>query len=348
MKNAPGKSASGLAKPAGPDNPAAQLEAQVEEFCGQLHQNYRDNKHAFEIAYRRLFKTVYRGARNAGRRRIFGTISKNIKTDQRVEEFVGVLLSRQSAEDVTRFRSQVHRVETLKYEAADVRLDVGSVIEARETLSFPERCPEVITWIEDLPQGAVLYDLAAGNGIRSVLAAAQPDKGLTIVAFEPGYENFAALCDNVRLNELSDRVIPIHGAVGSTSGLDTFHYRTLERGADQNRLAQPIDRRGNPFVPVASMTLVCWSIDDAVTRLALPTPTHLCLAVDGAEIDVLAGARNTLAGPGLTNLLLIGDAAAATRVRGWCRDVPWTEVPAPPPVDSSAVQAVRFVREVRP
>jgi FkbM family methyltransferase len=331
-----------------PDDPAGELEATVKVFCDQFHQNHRDNEPAFAIAYRRLFKTVYRRAGNAGRQRLFNTIAKNIKTSQLVEEFVDQLLSRMSAEDVTRFRAQVHRVETLQYETADVRLDVGSVIEARETVNFPERWPDVVTWIEGLPQGAVLYDLAAGNGIRSVLAAAQPNKSLTIVAFEPGYENFAALCENVRLNEVSDRVIPIHGAVGATSGLDTFHYRTLERGADQNCLAQPVDRRGNPFLPVASMTSVRWSIDDAITRLALPAPTHLCLAVDGAELDVLAGARGTLAGPGVTNLLLIGDAAAATRVRGWCRDAPWTEVPAPPPDTPSAVQAVRFVREVRP
>ena len=348
MKDAPGKSANGVAKPEGPDDPAAQLEAHVAKYFGQLHQQPQDNKPAFEIAYRRLFKAVYRGSGNASRLRLFNTIAKIIKTDQLVEEFVERLLSRLSAEDVTRFRSQVHRVETLQYEPADVRLDVASVIEARETLRFPERFPDVITWIEGLPQGAVLYDIAAGNGIRSVLAAAQPDKELTIVAFEPGYENFAALCENVRLNELSDRVIPIHGAVGAASGRDTFHYRTLERGADQNRLTQPIDRRGNPFVPVASMTSVCWSIDDAVARLALPAPTHLCLAVDGAELDVLAGARDTLAGPGLTSLLLIGDGAAATRMREWCREAPWTAPPAPAPDDQSAVQAVPFVREVRP
>ena len=345
MNDTPRESAGGPAERVLPDDPGGELEATAEEFCGQFNQNRRDNERAFEIAYRRLFKTVYHRAGNAGRQRLFNTIAKSLKSSQSVEEFVGRLLSRMSVEDVTRFRAQVHRVETLQYEPADVRLDVGSVIEARETVNFPERWPDVVTWIEGLPQGAVLYDLAAGNGIRSLLAAAQPNKRLTIVAFEPGYENFAALCENVRLNEVSDRVIPIHGTVGAISGLDTCHYRTLERGADQNCLAQPVDRRGNPFLPVASMTSVCWSIDDAVTRLALPTPTHLCLAVDGAEIDVLAGARNTLAGPGLTNLLLIGDAAAATRVRGWFRDSPWTEMPAPPPVDSSAVQALLFVRD---
>jgi FkbM family methyltransferase len=347
MNDAPEEDATGPAERAQPNEPLRQLETIVEEFCGQFHQNCRDNEPAFEIAYRRLFKTVYRRAGNAGRVRLFNTIAKSVKTSQRVEEFVGRLLNRLSAEDVTRFRSQVHRVEKLPYEAADVRLDVGSVIEARETLNFPERCPDVITWIEGLPQGAVFYDLTAGNGIRSVLAAAQPNEALTIVAFEPGYENFAALCENVRLNEVSDRVIPVHGAVGAISGLDTFHYRTLERGADQNRLAHAVDRQGNPFQPVASMRSVCWSIDDAVVRLALPAPTHLCLAVDGAELDVLAGARNTLAGPGATNLLLLGDAAAAARVREWCRDAPWTAVPAPPPDDPSAVQAVQFVREVR-
>jgi FkbM family methyltransferase len=348
MNDALGEDATEPAERALPDESGGDLEATVEEFCGQFHQNHRVNEPAFEIAYRRLFKTVYRRAGNAGRVRLFNTIAKSVKTNQRVEELVGRLLSRMSAEDVTRCRPQVHRVEALAYEGADVRLDVGSVIEARETMSFPERCPDVVTWIEGLPQGAVLYDLAAGNGIRSVLAAAQPETRLTVVAFEPGYENFAALCENVRLNELTDRVIPIHGAVTATSGLGTFHYRTLERGADQNRLAQPINRRGNPFLPVASMTSVCWSIDDAVARLALPAPTHLCLAVDGAELEVLAGARDTLAGPELTNLLLISDAAAATRVREWCRDTPWTAVPPPAADDPSAAQAVQFTREVRP
>jgi FkbM family methyltransferase len=348
VSDAPGESTDGPADGAQPDDTADEFKAKVEEFCAQFQQNQLDNGPAFSIAYRRLFSTVYRRAGNSARVRLFNTIAKSLKTSQRVEELVERLLSRLSAQDATRFRSLVHRVEKLPYEAADVRIDVGSVIEARETLNYPERYPAVTTWIEGLPQGAVLYDLVAGNGIRSVLAAAQPNKALTIVSFEPGYENFAALCENVRLNEVSDRVIPVHGAVGAISGLDTFHYRTLERGADQNRLAQAVDRQGNPFQPVASMRSVCWSIDDAVVRLALPAPTHLCLAVDGAELDVLAGARNTLAGPGVTNLLLLGDAAAAARVREWCRDAPWTAVPAPPPDYPSAVQAVQFVREVRP
>lgn len=346
MEDTPGKSASERAQREEPVDAGAQLEADVDALCDQLHQHHRDNKAAFEIAYRRLFKAVYRGSGNAGRQRMLNTIAKHIKTNQRVEEFVGQVLSRVSTEDVTRFRSHVHRVETLPYEAADVRIDVGSVIEARETLKFPERYPEVTAWLEHLPQGAVLYDIAAGNGIRSVLAAAQPDKGLTCVAFEPGYENFAALCENVRINELSDRVIPIHGAVGAASGRDTFHYRTLERGAGQNRLAQPIDRRGNPFLPAASMTSVCWSIDDAIARLALPAPTHLCLSTDGVELDVLVGARDALAGPDLTSVLLIGDEAAETRVREWCEETPWIAQPAPPTDDPTAVRAVQFLREV--
>lgn len=346
MEDTPGKSAGKVAQPEGPADAATQLEADVDALCGQLHQNHRDNKPAFEIAYRRLFKAVYRGSGNAGRQRMLNTIAKHIKTNQRVEEFVGQVLSRVSAEDVTRFRSQVHRVEKLFYEAADLRIDVGSVIEARETLNFPERYRAVTAWIESLPLGAVLYDVVAGNGIRSVLAAAQPDKDVTSVAFEPGYENFAALCENIRLNELGDRVIPIHGAVGAASGRDTFHYRTLERGADQNSLAQPTDRRGNPFLPAASMTSVCWSIDDAVARLDLPAPTHLCLSTDGADLDVLVGARDALAGPGLTSVLLIGDDTAATRMREWCQETPWTPLPAPSVDDPTTVRAVQFHREV--
>jgi FkbM family methyltransferase len=330
-------------EPQGVVEPAISLEAKVEEFCAQAGRNRKEDEEAFQIAYRRQFRTVYQIGGNAGRQRLLNTIAKNIKTSQRVEEFVEKLFGRLSPAELARFLPLVHRGAKLRYEAADVRLDVGSVLEGRETLSFPERFPDVVAWIEGLPEGTVLYDVQAGNGVRSVLAAALRE--LRVVAFEPGYENFAALCENVRLNGLSDRVTPIHGAVAATSGLGTYHYRTLERGADQNRLAQPVDRRGNRFRPVASMTSVCWSIDDAVSRLALPAPTHLCLAIDGGELDVLAGARDTLAGAGLTNLLLIGDGEAATRVRGWFHDTPWTEVPASAPGEPLAVQALQFVRD---
>ena len=171
MSDAPGESTDGPADGAQPDDTADEFKAKVEEFCAQFQQNQLDNGPAFSIAYRRLFSTVYRRAGNSARVRLFNTIGKSLKTSQRVEELVERLLGRLSAQDATRFRSLVHRVEKLPYEAADVRIDVGSVIEARETLNYPERYPAVTTWIEGLPQGAVLYDLVAGNGIRSVLAA---------------------------------------------------------------------------------------------------------------------------------------------------------------------------------
>jgi len=46
--------------------------------------------------------------------------------------------------------------------------------------------------------------------------------------FEPGYANFARLCENISLNRCGDRVVPVPLRLADANGLVRLVYRSVE------------------------------------------------------------------------------------------------------------------------
>ena len=180
----------------------------------------------------------------------------------------------------------------LDYEPHPIRLDPS----AKKRRRSVAKEPYTVAWLEtSLRPGDVLYDVGANVGAYSLVAAvAQPEA--TVVAFEPGFENFASLCRNLALNRL-DRVVPLQVALGRSSELVHFHYRRIAPGNAQHHVGD-----GAPFASEFAQAVIGVRLDDLVELLGLPPATHLKLDVDGAELDVIAGADAVLRGASLREL----------------------------------------------
>jgi len=202
-------------------------------------------------------------------------------------------------------------------DVAPVRLDYpGTDIWLRAT-SMPERkwrarsCakePWTVRWIEEaVGKGEVVYDIGANVGTFSLIAAVS--RKASVVAFEPGYANFARLCENIQLNECTRQIVPVPLPLSDTTGLLAFKYRSFEPGQSRHALGE------TPFVPGRGATSayvqpVCaTTLDRAVTDFALSPPHHLKIDVDGSEVRVLRGARAVLRGEQLRTILIESDAA---------------------------------------
>jgi len=135
--------------------------------------------------------------------------------------------------------------------------------------------------------GAVALDVGANVGAYAVLLGRWVEPGGRVYAFEPSPETFAGLSRHLALNGLGDTVVPVAAAVAGADGRGTLSGGGLSGG---NRL----DARGaGPVVDTVSLDAFC-------AREGI-LPSFIKIDVEGAELEVLRGGRETIrrAGAGL-------------------------------------------------
>lgn len=207
------------------------------------------------------------------------------------------MLSRRAAVEV---RERSVPWGLLDYSAAEIRMRLDSMMAFRRT-SACRKEPETVEWIESrLRAGDVFYDIGANVGAYSLLAATLAGDGSKVVCFEPSYSNFAALCANIELNHLDDRMIPLQFALGDESRLQTFHYSATAAGTALHHLGDDI----TDFEPAYRQEMPVFRLDELVTTFDLPQPNCLKLDVDGPELEVLRGAGDLLGHAELRSLLV--------------------------------------------
>jgi FkbM family methyltransferase len=195
----------------------------------------------------------------------------------------------------------------LDYVGADVLVGVTSRTEILSRLRPVGKEPWTVQWLESsLRSGDVLWDVGANIGAYSLIAA-KLGRSADVVAVEPGYASYAALCDNIVLNGLDDEIVPLPVLLGEETGLATLAYRDVTAGAAEHSLAGLGAHR---------QPTLTFRLDDLVEHHGLPAPTLMKIDVDGAEDRVLAGAPATLARPELRSVLVeierkAGDAVVA-------------------------------------
>lgn len=133
--------------------------------------------------------------------------------------------------------------------------------------------------------GDVALDVGANVGAYALLLGQWVRPGGRVYAFEPAPEAFAGLTRHVEMNGLGEVVRPVQAAVSDHAG-------TADLVADgiqgTNRIAS--SGSGTPNrVLVQAVTL-----DEFCSQVGI-TPKFLKIDVEGAELAVLRGARETIA-----------------------------------------------------
>ena len=102
-------------------------------------------------------------------------------------------------------------------------------VHTREGSRPPRIDKTVLRWIlKHVGIGDVVYDLTAGSGLYTVIAAKH--RGATVVAFEPGYDAFKDLCDNLLLNGCDGAVAPLPVALADFEGLGRLKFALGQPG----------------------------------------------------------------------------------------------------------------------
>lgn len=154
--------------------------------------------------------------------------------------------------------------------------------------------PELLDWIDQIPQGEVMYDVGASNGIFSIYAAAC---GLRVVSIEPDPMNYFLLAYNNYLNSKSTGTA-LEGcynlAISKTMAVGNIHIKRMELGGHEKILDKSQDVFGHEFHPEFSHPVLECTLDDLIVKLGLSQPAYLKIDVDGSEAEVLEGAENCI------------------------------------------------------
>jgi FkbM family methyltransferase len=175
--------------------------------------------------------------------------------------------------------------------------------------------PALLHWLDEaVSPGDVLYDIGAGVGTYALVGAVK--RGALVVAFEPGYSAFKALCENVRLNACGAQIVPLPIALGDRVGLLELDY-PAEPGDSIHVLRSREWRSKRAVLDGRFQQPVCAErLDDVVTRHGLPLPNAIRLSVRRGAESVLAGAARTLWLPSLRGLCVtVKERASAEALR---------------------------------
>jgi FkbM family methyltransferase len=178
----------------------------------------------------------------------------------------------------------------------------------------PRLDKNTIDWIrERVGIGDVLYDVDAGLGVYSVLAARY--HGAVVVSFEPGFTAFKDLCDNVRVNGCDGSVLPLPVALADWDGLGELKFPSGMAGQSKHTLkpAQWRVRRAGGDEGTVRQMVCAMTLDEAMRRYGLPAPNHLRCGGSASVVRIIAGASQVLERESLKTIFLtvpVGDAEA--------------------------------------
>jgi FkbM family methyltransferase len=139
--------------------------------------------------------------------------------------------------------------------------------------------------------GDVVYDIGANFGLYSVLLGQVVGTGGRVVAFEPDERSNEFLQKNLRLNGLNN-VQCFQKALGDQDQIATLHYH--KEGPGTSSLVECPSHIHSSF---GNQTVFLVHGDSFIKTESLPVPRLIKIDVEGFEIAVLEGLRQTLAHP---------------------------------------------------
>ena len=158
--------------------------------------------------------------------------------------------------------------------------------------SFSSKEPETLTWLESIPEEAILWDVGANIGLYSIYAAKK--NSARVFAFEPSVFNLELLARNIYLNQLQGRVTIVPIALTDALGPSLFKMSSTAWGGALSTFGQDFDQHGGKLKSIFEYQTMGMTMDEAIQLLNIPPPRYIKIDVDGIEHFILRGGTETL------------------------------------------------------
>ncbi len=155
--------------------------------------------------------------------------------------------------------------------------------------------PILAAFARFIEPGAVVWDVGANIGVYTRVIKQWFNAG-TVIAIEPMAENFDLLLENIRLSGASD-IRALRLALADRPGEETLQIDDVTSGTavlDSISGGGASQGRRSVGLPPRTETVSVRTIDDLIASGDAPPPAVIKIDTEGAEVKVLAGARETL------------------------------------------------------
>jgi FkbM family methyltransferase len=163
--------------------------------------------------------------------------------------------------------------------------------------------PELLDFIDQIPDNQTYFDIGASNGIFALYAAT---KNIKVVCFEPEVANFSLLNHNTFLNSKNTRfdVLNFNIGLSDENGLGSIYVEKYEPGGHLKILDSNIKRGDKAFSPDFKQAVLKYKLDDFLKLTKISNPNYIKIDVDGVEQQVLNGMKITLKDEGLRKIFI--------------------------------------------
>lgn len=152
--------------------------------------------------------------------------------------------------------------------------------------------PELLDFIEGIPKKGVYFDIGASTGIFALYAGFM---GINTYCLEPESLNYHVLNQNRFLNykNIGDNFHIFNLALSSTFEIQKIYMEEFKEASHQKILGNGTKQVHKSFKSKYSQNVITMTFDE-FTLLTKTNPTDVKIDVDGAELMVVKGMKDTL------------------------------------------------------
>ena len=156
------------------------------------------------------------------------------------------------------------------------------------TFSYKE--PDTLDWIDNIDKDTTFLDIGANVGIYSLYASFKTNR---IFSFEPDALNYSLLNLNILDNKKDNSIKAFPISMHSKEMMNTLNIQKYVWGGALSSFANKFDQFERRFTPEIEQGSYALTIDKIINFLEIKNKCFCKIDVDGNELEILKGAKNT-------------------------------------------------------
>ena len=189
-------------------------------------------------------------------------------------------------------RASDNSCRKVHHDGVNLYLSSGTSLTRYRAVTFSSKEPDTLEWISKFQKGSNFWDIGANVGIYTVYAALKTEA--RVVAFEPIPASVRALCRNIKLNQIQDRVVVVPMPLAERTEVRELSIPSDEAGISHVAFGVDYGFSGKTHQYSTKTNFPGISWVDLISLYELPNPNYVKLDVDGIEHLILSGADNLL------------------------------------------------------
>jgi len=187
-----------------------------------------------------------------------------------------------------------NETDSLNYHGQEVKFYTPTKKTAGRVKKIFRKEPITITWMDNMQPGDTVIDIGANVGMYSLMSAVS--RKVNVYAFEPEASNYNLLCQNIRLNNVQNKVTAYCAGTLDYDGFSVLNI-AQDRDVGPGGSCHTVDEEKN--FDLSKMNV---AFKQGINIVKLDTfckqmnisPDHIKMDVDGLEHRVIDGAKESI------------------------------------------------------